>query len=214
VGHALGYRNFQVKDESRNISPIAIWLGGEELHNNHHAYATSARLSNRWYEFDIGWLYIRLLAMAKLAEVKKVAPKLKLDSAKTHCDLATLQAVVTHRYEVLAKYAKSLRTTCAREVRALRRNAVSVDFGAIKRWLHIDTNTLAANEREQRERVLKQSNTLATVYTMRDELAALWQRSTASKEQLVHQLEDWCRRAEASKIEALQAFSRRLRCYA
>jgi stearoyl-CoA desaturase (Delta-9 desaturase) len=214
IGHFWGYRTFQPADASRNIVPWGILIGGEELHNNHHAYATSARLSNRWYEFDIGWLYIRCLQVLGLADVKKVAPRLKLDHAKTHCDLATLQAVVTHRYEVLAKYAKSLRTTCADEMRALRASAVSVDLRALKRWLHIDSSTLPQTERDQRERVLKASSRLATVYTMRDELAALWQRSTASKEQLVHQLEDWCRRAEASGIEALQNFSRRLRSYA
>lgn len=214
IGHFWGYRNFQPGDASRNILPWGILIGGEELHNNHHAYGTSARLSNRWYEFDIGWLYIRILEILGLAQVKKVAPRLKFDTAKTQCDLATLQAVVTHRYEVLAKYAKSLRTTCADEMRALRASAVSVDWAALKRWLHIDTSALPATEREQRERVLQASTRLATVYTMRDELAALWQRSSASKEQLVHQLEDWCKRAEASGIEALQTFSRRLRCYA
>jgi stearoyl-CoA desaturase (Delta-9 desaturase) len=214
IGHYWGYRNFQPGDASRNIVPWGILIGGEELHNNHHAYGTSARLSNRWYEFDIGWLYIRILETLRLADVKKVAPRLKLDTAKTHCDLATLQAVVTHRYEVLAKYAKSLRTTCADEVANLRASAVSVDWRALKRWLHIDTNALPQPELEHRERVLKASTKLATVYTMRDELSALWQRSTASKEQLVHQLEDWCRRAEGSGIDALQNFSRRLRCYA
>jgi stearoyl-CoA desaturase (delta-9 desaturase) len=214
IGHFWGYRTFQPADASRNIVPWGILIGGEELHNNHHAYGTSARLSNRWYEFDIGWLYIRCMEVLGLADVKKIAPRLKLDPAKTHCDLATLQAVVTHRYEVLAKYAKSLRTTCADEMRALRASAVSVDFRALKRWLHMDTNTLPQTERDERERVLKASSKLATVYTMRDELAALWQRSTASKEQLVHQLEDWCRRAEASGIDALQTFSRRLRRYA
>jgi stearoyl-CoA desaturase (delta-9 desaturase) len=159
-------------------------------------------------------VYIRALQALGLAEVKKVAPRLKLEAGKAHCDLATLQAVVTHRYEVLAKYAKSVRTTCAIEMRALRASAVSVDWRAMKRWLHNDTSALPQKEREERERVLRASSKLATVYTMRDELAALWQRSTASKEQLVHQLEDWCKRAEASGIEALQNFSRRLRCYA
>ena len=214
IGHYWGYRTFQPSDASRNIVPWGILIGGEELHNNHHAYGTSARLSNAWYEFDIGWLYIRILETLGLAEVKKLAPRLKLDTAKTHCDVATLQAVVTHRYEVLAKYAKSLRTTCADEMRSLGASAVSVEQRALKRWLHTDASALPAPEREQRERVLKASTKLATVYTMRDELAALWQRSTASKEQLVHQLEDWCRRAEASGIEALQNFSRRLRRYA
>ena len=214
IGHWWGYRNFQPGDASRNIVPWGILIGGEELHNNHHAYGTSARLSNRWYEFDIGWMYIRILEMLGLADVKKVAPRLRFEDGKTHCDLATLQAVVTHRYEVLAKYAKSLRTTCADEMRALRASAVNVDWAALKHWLHIDTSTLPQVELEHRERVLKASTRLATVYTMRDELAALWQRSTKSKEQLVHQLEDWCKRAEASGIEALQTFSKRLRCYA
>jgi stearoyl-CoA desaturase (Delta-9 desaturase) len=213
IGHYWGYRNFQPGDASRNIVPWGILIGGEELHNNHHAYASSARLSNRWYEFDIGWMYIRVLEAVGLARVRKVAPRLKL-VAKTRCDGATLQAVLTHRYEVLAKYAKTLRTTCAAEMRSLRASAVSVDWAALKRWLHIDTSTLPEPEREQRDQVLQASRVLATVYTMRDELAALWQRSTASRDELVHQLEDWCRRAEASGIEALQVFSRRLRCYA
>ena len=214
IGHFWGYRNFQPTDASRNIVPWGILIGGEELHNNHHAYGTSAKLSNAWYEFDIGWLYIRVLEMLGLAEVKKIAPRLRLEKAKTHCDVATLQAVVTHRYEVLAKYATSLRETCAREVSSLKASAVNVDWRVLKRWLHSDTNALPATEREQREQVLKASKVLKTVYTMREELASLWQRSAASKEQLVHQLEDWCRRAETSGIEALQRFSRRLRRYA
>jgi len=214
IGHFWGYRNFQPEDASRNIVPWGILIGGEELHNNHHAYASSARLSNRWFEFDIGWLYIRILESLGLAQVKKVAPKLRLVADKKHCDLATVQAVVTHRYEVLAKYAKSLRRTCADELRALRARAVSVDRAMLKRWLHLDARALPTVERAKMNEVLSKSNVLHTIYTMRQELAALWQRSSASKEQLVGQLEDWCRRAEASGIAALQEFSRQLRCYA
>ncbi|MBX3663789.1 MAG: fatty acid desaturase [Burkholderiales bacterium] len=214
VGHFWGYRNFQPEDASTNVFPWGILIGGEELHNNHHAYATSAKLSSRWYEFDIGWLYIRTLEIMGLAKVKKVAPKLMLDNSKTRCDLATLQAVATHRYEVLAKYTASLRATCAAELQTLKGHAAGVDMGKLKRWLHIDKTALPAAELEQREAVIRHSSVLATVYTMRDELAQLWQRSTASKEQLVKQLEDWCHRAEASGIEALQQFSRQLRCYA
>jgi stearoyl-CoA desaturase (delta-9 desaturase) len=214
IGHYWGYRSFQPDDASANVLPWGILIGGEELHNNHHAYPTSARLSNRWYEFDIGWLYIRVLETLRLAQVKKVAPKLRLDAAKTHCDLDTLQSVITHRYEVVAKYAKSLRRTCAGELRELKSRAVSVDRAALKRWLRSDANSLPENERARRDEVLNHSSNLATIYTMRDELAAIWQRSTASKEQLVRQLEDWCRRAEASGIVALKEFSRRLRSYA
>ncbi len=214
IGHYWGYRTFQPEDASTNIVPWGILIGGEELHNNHHAYATSAKLSNRWFEFDIGWLYIRILEILGLATVKKVAPKLTFDSSKTCCDLATLQAIVTHRYEVVAKYASTLRATCAGELQAIKGKAADIDTGKLKRWLRIDKAALPVAEQEQRALAIRYSNTLGTVYTMRDELAQLWQRSTATKEQLVKQLEDWCGRAEASGIEALEQFSRRLRCYA
>jgi len=214
IGHYWGYRTFQPQDASTNIVPWGILIGGEELHNNHHAYASSARFSSRWYEFDLGWLYIRLLQTLGLAQVKKVAPEVRLDQAKTRCDFATVQAVITHRYEVLAKYAKSLRRTCAEEIRSLKARAVSVDRSMVRRMLHMDVAALPAIDRAEINQALENSNVLSTVYTMRQELTALWQRSSTSKEQLVHQLEDWCSRAEASGIIALQEFSRRLRCYA
>ncbi len=213
IGHWWGYRNFQSEDASTNVVPWGILIGGEELHNNHHAYATSAKLSNRWYEFDIGWMYIRILETLGLATVKKIAPKVKL-VAKTQCDSDTLQAVITHRYDVVTRYARSLRDTCAAEMQALKARAVSVDSARLRRWLHIDAAALPEKELAERAQVISQSNVLSTVYTMRDELAGVWQRSTASKEQLVHKLEDWCRRAEHSGIVPLQEFSKRLRCYA
>src|SRR5690606_9703374 len=105
-----GYRNFQSADTSRNVLPWGILIGGEELHNNHHAYATSAKLSNKWYEFDIGWLYIRILSMLGLAQVKKVAPRVKMAAAaRAKCDAELLQAVITHRHDVLARYARTLK---------------------------------------------------------------------------------------------------------
>jgi stearoyl-CoA desaturase (delta-9 desaturase) len=214
LGHYWGYRNFQPEDASTNIVPWGILIGGEELHNNHHAYASSARLSNRWYEFDIGWLYIRLMQAAGLAQVKKVAPELRIDRAKTSCDLETVHAVITHRYDVLAKYAKSLRQTCAAEIQEMKARAVRIDGSAIRRMLHVDVSALPSAERDSVHEALRHSKVLETIYRMRHELAALWQRSNASKEQLVRQLEDWCARAEESGIDALQQFSRRLRCYA
>jgi stearoyl-CoA desaturase (delta-9 desaturase) len=152
--------------------------------------------------------------MVGLAQVRRVAPRLKIEAHKTTCDLATLQAVVTHRYEIIAKYAKSVRQTCAAELQNLRAHAIFVDRAALKRWLHIDAARLPDNERQRRDEIVNASKTLTTVYAMREELAAIWKRSTASKEQLVRQLEDWCHRAEESGIEALQEFSRRLRSYA
>lgn len=211
IGHYWGYRNFESEDTSANVVPWGILIGGEELHNNHHAYASSAKLSNRWYEFDIGWMYIRILEIIGLATVKKIAPQLRLEAGKTRCDSDTLQAVITHRYDVITKYARSVGQTCAAETQALK---VRVDNARMKRWLHVDSNTLPEKERAERAQVISQSSVLDTVYTMRDELAGVWQRSTASKEQLVSKLEDWCRRAEQSGIAPLQEFSRKLRCYA
>ena len=216
VGHFWGYRNFQAEDASRNIIPWGILIGGEELHNNHHAYATSARLSNKWYEFDIGWMYICILVFMGLAQVKKVAPKLRLDTAKTQCDLDTLQSVISHRYEVLTKYTHSLKVTLAKEVDHLKEVAThhGVDRPTLNRWVLADSKTLKEDERAKLNLVLSKTTTLDKVYTMREELMSVWQRSASTKDELVKQLEDWCRRAEESGIEVLQNFSRRLRCYA
>ncbi len=214
IGHYWGYRNFQSEDASTNVLPWGILIGGEELHNNHHAYASSAKLSNRWYEFDIGWMYIRMLEIVGLATVKKVAPKVKLVTARPQCDADTLQAVITHRYDVVTRYARSLGQTCAAEMQALKARAVSVDGASLKRWLNIDAAALPEKERVARAQIISHSSVLSTVYTMRDELAGVWQRSTASKEQLVSKLEDWCHRAESSDIAPLRDFSKRLRCYA
>ncbi|MDV6343240.1 fatty acid desaturase [Nitrosomonas sp. Is37] len=216
IGHYWGYRNFQAEDASRNVSPWGILIGGEELHNNHHAYPTSARLSNKWFEFDIGWLYIRILEMMGLATVKKIAPKLNINKTKTKCDSDTLQAVIAHRYEVLAKYTQSLKAMLKKEVEHLREAASQhgIDGNTLKRWILADAKTLQEEERIKLNLVLSKTKNLDKVYTMREELAAIWQRSAASKDELVKQLEDWCHRAEESGIEVLEKFSRRLRCYA
>ena len=216
VGHFLGYRNFDCDDASRNIVPLGILIGGEELHNNHHAYASSAKLSSKWYEFDIGWLYIRILEMLGLAQVKKVAPRVWLTTAKAVPDEQTLQAVITHRYEVLASYAKSLKRIYAEEVGKLKQlspgdAAILVRF---KRWLMRDHQWMSESIRTSFASALSKSTPLATTYYMRQELAGLWQRSSESREQLVKRLEDWCRSAEQSGITPLVEFSHRLRRYA
>jgi stearoyl-CoA desaturase (delta-9 desaturase) len=217
AGHYWGYRNFQCADASTNIVPLGLFIGGEELHNNHHAYASSAKLSSKWYEFDIGWGYIRILQTFGLAHVKKLAPQLHLNPAKTVCDMETLQAVIANRYEVTAKYAKSLKKTYAEEITRLKMQAsdrFDVDVARARQWLHLDENILTPLQKIKLTELITASPTLAQAYSFRQELAAIWQRSTASKEQLLKQLEDWCHRAESSGITALQEFSRRLRCYA
>lgn len=213
IGHYWGYRNFACEDASTNIVPWGILIGGEELHNNHHAYGTSARLSNKWYEFDIGWLYIRLMEIAGLAKVKKLAPKIKLNRTKTVCDLETLHSVITHRYDVMAKFSTSLKRAYSRELQRLGQGSPQ-RIAALKHWLQLDAKKLPEPDKASLLEVLKSNKALHTMYHMRQELASLWERSTASPEQLLKQLQDWCHRAEQSGIETLQQFSRRLRAYA
>jgi len=212
LGHYWGYRNFAADDASTNIVPWGIIIGGEELHNNHHAYPTSAKLSAKWWEFDIGWLYIRLLEMLGLARVKKVAGKPQIIPGKTAADAATLQAVLTHRYEVMARFVQSVKSTLREEIAKL--NIHELNLKTFRKWLHLDEAALPAPEKQVLEKALHMSRVLATIYAMRKELAGLWARSTASQEELLKRLEDWCQRAEATGIEAMQRFARQLRAYA
>jgi stearoyl-CoA desaturase (delta-9 desaturase) len=215
VGHYWGYRNFQTEDDSTNIVPWAAWIGGEELHNNHHAYPTSAKFSLRWYEFDLGWMYIRLMQPLGLVTVRKQAPKVKLDPAKWEVDAATLQAVIAHRFDVMANYAKSMKRTSRIEIEALR--AKGHDYApvqAIRKWWHRDQATVPAVHRARIAEVIETSPALKASWAMREELTRIWERSTLNTEQLVSQLKDWCERAEKTNVVPLVEFSHRLRSYA
>jgi stearoyl-CoA desaturase (delta-9 desaturase) len=214
VGHFFGYRNFACADASTNIVPWGILIGGEELHNNHHAYASSAKLSCRWYEFDIGWLYIRLLELLGQARVKKVAPRPRLAAARQTVDLDTLRAVITHRYDVMAKYMKSLRQIYREETGRLRAFLDDRTLKALKRWLARDVDELPEPQRQRYAAALERSSRLSLLVEMRRELVALWQRSAATHDELLARLQDWCRRAEASGVRQLEEFSLLLRRYA
>ncbi len=217
IGHFWGYRNFTSDDASTNIVPWGILIGGEELHNNHHAYGTSAKLSNRWYEFDIGWAYIRTLETLRLASVKKVAPKVRWGEVKHFCDSDLLHTIITHRYDVLTRYTRTMKRIYTQELKKLQPEKLQLVLPKtrqIRRWLNLDSKALKATEQEKLQSVLANSARLNTLYQMRQDLIALWGRSNASREQLVSQLQDWCQKAETSGIEALSQFSLRLRSYA
>ncbi len=216
IGHFWGYRNFDSTDASRNIFPLGILIGGEELHNNHHTYGTSAKLSNKWYEFDIGWLYISIMAFLGLAKVKKVPPEPRFDLQKQVCDLTTWQSVVANRYDVMAKYARSFKRTWREEVGQLKQGArLEPEFlKSTKQLLQRAPDTLQLTQKQQLSELFQHSKALKTMHEMRTELAALWERSHQSSDQLVLQLRDWCARAEASGIRSLEEFSYRLRSYA
>jgi len=216
IGHYWGYRNYECNDAATNIFPIGIIIGGEELHNNHHTFGTSAKLSSKWYEFDIGWMYIRILESLGLATVKKVAPEPKFEHGKAHLDFNTLQAVIANRYDVAAKYAKSLKKTWREEREHLKAKA-NLESGYLRsarKLLHREPTQLQEPHKEQLSTLFEHSKTLKTMHEMRVELGAIWGRSHATRDQLLQQLQDWCARAEASGIASLREFSLRLRSYA
>ncbi|MDD2988974.1 MAG: fatty acid desaturase [Zoogloea sp.] len=215
LGHFWGYRNYNCADASTNLFPWGILIGGEELHNNHHSFATSAKLSARWYEFDIGWMYIRILEMFGLARVKKIIPTPKFGIAKARADFDTLQAIITCRYDVMTRYVQSLKLIAQEEFAALKaQSGEKLSVQELRRWLVADENELAPEEKSRLASLLQVNARLQTVVTMRQELSALWARSTATHEQLLQDLQDWIARAEKSGIRQLEDFSLRLRRYA
>jgi stearoyl-CoA desaturase (delta-9 desaturase) len=214
VGHYAGYRNFQSPDAATNIVPWGIVIGGEELHNNHHAFPSSAKFSARWWEFDIGWLYIRLFSLLGLARVRRVARKPSIDEGKGVIDMDTVKAVVVHRMYILANYAREVIQPVAdaelchseRHCRRLARQA--------RKLLVRDEASMDAGSRERLENLLNRSQVLATVHRSRQQLQQVWDRTASSQEALLGALQQWCRDAENSGIQALQDFARSLRSYA
>ncbi len=212
VGHFWGYRNFEAPDASTNVSPWGLIIGGEELHNNHHTYPTSAKFSVKPYEFDIGWGYIRLLEKAGLAHVKKTVPRLQLGAIQPVPNEKTLEALIAHRYEVMAGYARDLRRACKAEIAALKAKHGDVSaLESARRWLHRDADKVPAGAVPQLAQARAAHPVLDKMVTMREELRQLWLNTSRSREQLATDLAAWCHRAEESGIAALREFSIRLR---
>lgn len=215
IGHWWGYRNFEATDASTNVSPWGILIGGEELHNNHHTYPTSAKFSVKPFEFDMAWGYIRALEIMGLAKVRKTAPQLKLGAVKAEADAKTLEAIIANRYEVMAKYARDLRGACRAEVKRLKAEGLHAnklhDMRLARRWLHRDEDKIPSHLKAQVDGVCADNPKLAKLVAMREELRQLWTRTNVSAEQLVVDLQAWCKKAEESGIHALQEFAVKLR---
>lgn len=210
LGHHSGYRNFECRDASTNIVPIGALLGGEELHNNHHAFPSSARFSMRRFEFDLGWLYIRMLCKLRLARVRRIAPHPVLSPRPSrHLDLETLRAVLTNRLHVLRAYRRNVLYPMIRQ--ELGRKGWKV--GRVKQLFVREERLLDARSRKRRLEALASSQRLATVYEFRERLRAIWEERATSNERLLTRLGDWCAAAEASGIRALADFSEQLKSY-
>lgn len=211
MGHFWGYRNFEAQDASTNLVPWGILIGGEELHNNHHTYPTSAKFSVKPYEFDVGWFYIGLLSRLGLAKAKKTPPRLAYGEVRAVADEKTLEALIAHRYEVMAGYARHMRAVFAQQTQSA---SPSRALQAARRWLHRDTDKVPAAAAPQLAEARAAYPVLDQMVTMREELRQLWLNTGRTREQLVADLQAWCHRAEASGIAALREFSLKLRAMA
>ncbi len=211
VGHYWGYRNFEAPDASTNISPWGILIGGEELHNNHHTYPTSAKLSVKPFEFDIGWLYIRALEILGMAHPKKTPPKAMFSTAPLPPDERTLEAMISNRYELMASYARALQRTLKSEIQTLPKKPADSILSVAQRWMHRDGEKVPVSVLPKLSEAKQLLPLASSMVAMREELRALWLNTHRSREQLTQDLQAWCQRAEASGIEALRDFSRRLR---
>jgi stearoyl-CoA desaturase (Delta-9 desaturase) len=212
AAHYWGYRNFEAPDQSRNISPWGIIIAGEELHNNHHTYPTSAKLSIKPYEFDIGWMYICIMQAVGLAKVKKTPPKAAYGAIRPVADTDTLEALIVNRYEIMAGYAKGMREAARAELEAMKaRSADAAVIKAAKRWMHRDAENVPTTAVSQLAQARAASPVLDKMVTMRHELQQMWLNTTASRDQLAKELQAWCQRAEESGIAALREFSMQLR---
>ena len=211
LGHHSGYRNFETADASTNLTPIAFWIGGEELHNNHHAFPTSAKFSVQPWEFDIGWMYITLLKSVGLCKVRRMAPAPQLNN-NPQVDMQTLQAVLVNRMHVLRDYTRNVtlpelqRERLADQGNALLARARKL---LVRRPERLDQAALL-----KLDSVLNNSEHLRKVHELREKLVQIWEQANVSNEKLLTQLKDWCAEAEASGIRSLEEFAGRLRCYA
>lgn len=213
IGHYWGYRNFEAPDASRNISPWGILIGGEELHNNHHSYAASARLSNKWWEFDIGWFYIRTLELFKLAKVKKVAPKTVINKNKQNIDSETVRAVIRNRFHILKLYARRVTKPMLKQQLRSSELAYRKMLRKVGKLLTREDIVLDKEKRQRLDNALSQNQTLKTVYQFKQQLQEIWLKTSNDQMRRLQRLQTWCSEAEKSGIEALHEFALYLRGY-
>ena len=216
IGHYWGYRNFECPDTATNVSPWGFWIGGEELHNNHHTFASSAKFSVKWWEFDLGWMYIRILSFLGMAQVKKLPPKLTQIDDKLHVDLDTVKAVVGNRFQIMANYYKAVVVPMLQQVK--REHVVSEEDKKLVQRANVllkrDQCLLSPKSTSHLQELLARYEQLRVVYDYRESLQYVWQKTASSQKELVDSLQAWCRQAEESGLDSLRQFAQQLKTYA
>lgn len=214
AGHWWGYRNYEPDDGSTNLTNIGLLIGGEELHNNHHAFPGSAKFSSKWWEFDLGWMYIQILSALGLATVRKVAPRPRTIAGKDTIDVDTVKAVVVSRLHIMSQYARSVTLPVLRHAQDQADPAYRRVLQQVRRTLVREESRIDDHSRDRLDHVLQVSETLRVVYEYRRSLQAIWARTYASHEKLIQALQEWCHQAEQTGIQALEDFAQKLRGFA
>lgn len=213
IGHFIGYRNFECADNARNISPLGILIGGEELHNNHHTYPNSSKLSRRWFEVDIGWGYIRLFQLFGLAKPKGYRPIAHYVPGKREVDVETVQAIANNRFDIMRQYRKRVMEPTLRQQREMLDTAIRNRYRKLKGLLSRDVSLIKPKEQMQLESLLETNPVLRQIYDKSHELQALWRARGVKPQEKLQALVEWCREAEASGIRHLEEFAAHLRAY-
>ena len=215
VGHALGYRNFECPVASTNIFPWGFWIGGEELHNNHHTFASSAKFSVKWWEFDLGWFYIRCLSLLGLAKVKKLPPQLATQKGKMSVDLDTVKAVISNRFQIMSHYYKQVvKPTLSIEKEETKGDKLEQKrFQGAARLFKREDGALSPRCKEALQSLLSTHERLRTVYNYRQSLQGIWLKTASSQKELVDALQQWCKQAEESGLEVLKQFAAQIKSY-
>jgi stearoyl-CoA desaturase (delta-9 desaturase) len=215
IGHHWGYRNFECLDAATNVFPWGFWIGGEELHNNHHTFASSAKFSVKWWEFDIGWMYIRILSFLGLAKVKKLPPKLAMDAGKLHVDLDTVKAVISNRFQVMSNYYKSVIRPILKYEKS---NSIETKedkklFQRAGSLLRRENKLLTTKAKTRLQTLLDAREQLRVVYSYKQSLQNIWLKTASSQKELIEALQQWCRQAEESGLDVLRQFAQQLKGY-
>ncbi len=212
IGHHSGYRNFECPDAARNIIPWGILIGGEELHNNHHTYPNSAKLSVKKWEIDLGWLWINLFCKLRLAKVKHKRPLIQTDSEKQYIDYDTVMAIINNRFQIMVQYQKQVIIPMVEHEQKKAGETTRKLFLSAKKLLAKEESLLVHKHREKISLIIDSSHVLDIIYQMKQELQAIWKQRKNHHDRL-EALKQWCHQAEASGIKSLQDFSAILKTY-
>jgi hypothetical protein len=213
LGHAIGYRNFECRDAATNLLPWGILIGGEELHNNHHTYPNSAKLSVRKWEFDMGWAWIQLFSLLGLAKVQRVAPIAHRIEGKHHLDMDTAMAILNNRFQIMAQYRKLVIGPLVKQELAKADASVRHQFHRAKRLLAREPSLLHDQQQERIDAMLAQSQSLKVIYEKRLALQQIWLKTSANGHDMLEAIKQWVHEAEASGIQSLRDFAAQLKTY-